>query len=247
VAKSAWQNFRAWAPDRGVPLLGCLIAGGAALYASYDALVRLALWAGWSPSAAPGLPLTVDVIAVAAGVRYVRTAPEQTEARSLAYRGVVWSGAASVIGNAVVHAGLESDWSGPHRIVAVAVSAVPAVALAYIVHLVAVKTSSSAAPQPRRRHAAPPVPAHVPAPSPAPEAEHIEHQDQDDEPAETPRPTPVGAPRPGSIKARGLALIRTTVEAGGDVPTTEEISTALDCTMRHAQNIVRAWEHRESA
>ncbi|MFJ7153255.1 hypothetical protein ACIQVT_34500 [Streptomyces sp. NPDC100445] len=259
MAQSKWEDFRRWAPDRGVPLVGCLVAGAAALYASYDALVRLAVWAGWSLSAAPGLPLTVDVIALAAGVRYVRTSPEHEEARALAYKGVVWSGAASIIGNAIVHAGLTPGWSWGHRVVAVATSAVPAVALAYVVHLVAVRTpnATSSAPPRRRAATAPrpaevpapaPVPeiAHVPAPSPAPESERdIEDQDHDDE-AETPRPVPVGAPRPGSIKARGLALIKATVEAGGNVPTTQEIKDALDCTPRHAQNIVRAWNERSA-
>jgi hypothetical protein len=226
-----------------VSLVACLVAGSAALYASYDALVRLAEWAGWDPTAAPGLPLTVDVIALAAGVRYVRTAPEQTAARTLAYKGVVWSGAASVIGNAIVHAGLTPGWSWGHRAVAIATSAVPAVGLGYVVHLVAAPMARVAAeaPAPRRRHAAPaapsvpapaaePTPAPVVTPTPAPEVE-----------AEPSRPVAVGAPRPGSIKARGLVLIQDAVAAGKPIPTTEEIATELDCTMRHAQNIVSAF------
>lgn len=247
MAQSTWRRFKSWAPDRGVPLVGCLVAGSAALYASYDALVRLALWAGWSVSAAPGLPLTVDVIALAAGVRYVRTAAEQTAARSLAYKGVVWSGAASIIGNAIVHAGLTPGWSMWHRAIAIATSAVPAVALGYVVHLVAVPTPAapSSVPQPRRpRHAAPaapapveapaPVPVIAPTPEPEPEPEH--------EPA---RPVAVGAPRPGSIKGRGVAYIQAAVDAEKPVPSTDEISTALGCTVRHAQNIVTAWANMQ--
>jgi hypothetical protein len=247
VAQSNWRRFGDWTTNRGVSLVACLVAGSAALYASYDALVRLAEWAGWDPTAAPGLPLTVDVIALAAGVRYVRTAPEQTAARTLAYKGVVWSGAASVIGNAIVHAGLTPGWSWGHRAVAIATSAVPAVGLGYVVHLVAAPMARvvAEAPAPRRRHAAPavaPVPARVSAPSAEPSPVPVVTAEPEPEPEREPaRPVAVGAPRPGSIKARGLVLIQEAVAAGNPIPTTEEIANELDCTMRHAQNIVSAF------
>jgi hypothetical protein len=240
VALSRARAVGAWTLDRGVFLVACLVAGSAALYASYDALVRLAVWAGWSESAAPGLPLTVDVIALAAGVRYVRLAPDQGAARAQAFKGVVWSAVVSVVGNAIVHAGLTDGWSAGHRVIAVAVSAVPAVALGYVVHLVAAPVVRPERPQrAAARHARP-------APRPTPPAEVPAVAEAAEVPAlpavPASQPVPVGAPRPGSIKARGLALIETATEAGNPVPSTDEIKDALGCTLRHAQNIVRAWE-----
>lgn len=248
MALSRARAVGAWTLDRGVFLVACLVAGSAALYASYDALVRLAVWAGWSADAAPGLPLTVDVIALAAGVRYVRLAPDQSAARAQAFKGVVWSAVVSVVGNAIVHAGLTDGWSAGHRVIAVAVSAVPAVALGYVVHLVAAPVVRPERPQrAAARHARP-----APRPAPSAEAPAVAEVTP---PAEVPalppavaeapaapQPVPVGAPRPGSIKARGLALITAETEAGKPVPTTDEIRDRLGCTLRHAQNIVRAWE-----
>jgi hypothetical protein len=224
-----------------VVLIAAMVAGAAALYSSFDALVKLAEWAGWSKDAAPGLPLTVDVIALAAGVRYVRLHPD-AEGRALAFKGVTWSAVASVVGNAIVHAGLTPDWSWQHRAIAVLVSAVPALGIAYVVHLVAAPIVRQLGDDDEHQD----VPAEEePAPDPEPEEEPEEETAEEE-------PEPVSdisdarkrrhaKPREGSIKARGLLLMREAQEKELDPPTTNDLVTALGCTPRHAQNIVNAW------
>lgn len=248
MAHPRMRTFGAWWLDRGIFLVACLVAGGAALYASFDALTRLAVFAGWSTTAAPGLPLTVDVIALAAGIRYVRLHPEQIKLRSDAFRGVVWSGVVSVTGNAIVHAGITPGWGIMHRALAVAVSAVPAVALGYVVHLVAapvVRVPRAHKPKPVPT----PAPVRIPAPAPEPEPAPVVVE-QPELPAvelETPRPRPVGAPRPGSVMGRGLALVQELEENGKPIPDTEELSMSLGCSRRHAQNVLRKWEEEKAS
>ncbi|NEC10126.1 hypothetical protein G3I26_33360, partial [Streptomyces sp. SID7909] len=48
MSHSSSARAGTWWLDRGIVLVAALIAGAAALYASFDALVRLARWAGWS-------------------------------------------------------------------------------------------------------------------------------------------------------------------------------------------------------
>lgn len=252
------RTVGAWWLDRGITLVACLVAAAAAMYASFDALVRLAEVAGWSEDVRPALPLTVDVIALAAGVRFARVHRDDIEARRAAFHGVVWSGVVSVVGNAIAHAALDSTMQTWERWLAVAVSAVPAVGVGYVVHLLATpgrrrtEDAPATAPEPDGGEHQDDDAAEDAAGEAASDAEHNEHQD-DDAAAETiplfpaePRPRrrharTNSAPREGSIKARGLALMDAAAERG-ETLTTAQLAAALDCTPRHAQNIVNAWE-----
>ncbi|GGZ64849.1 hypothetical protein GCM10010387_67410 [Streptomyces inusitatus] len=249
--RKAWRTGSWWL-DRGIVLVAAFIAGGAALYASFDALTKLAEVSGWSPTAAPALPLTVDVIALAAGVRYVRLHPDAV-GRAMAFRGVKWSVAVSVVGNAIVHGVITPGWSWQHRAVAIAVSAVPAAALAYIVHLVAepmVRTLARTAPAPAEE---------LPGPDGGDGQEVIEDDSEESESG----PEPVSPPlelfqspprqqrrhakvteRKGSKKKKGLALMAAAVDAGQPLPSTTALSAALDCSPRYAQMIHEAWREK---
>lgn len=239
------RQFGAWWLDRGIFLVASLVAGSAALYSSYDALKRLALFAGWSATAAPGLPLTVDVIALAAGIRYVRLHHE-ADGRQMAYRGVVWSGVASVTGNAIVHAGITAGWSNAHRVLAVAVSAVPAVALGYVVHLVAAPIVRQAIEAEPEAPEVPEVPAEVPAPE-VPVQQFAEAVPLFTEPPRQRRHAKTTGARRGSMKAAGLELMAEADDAGKPLPTTGELSAELGCTARYAQMIHEAWKEKASA
>ncbi|MFG3244834.1 hypothetical protein [Streptomyces sp. NPDC048157] len=240
----SWRTG-AWWLDRGIVLVAAFIAGGAALYSSFDALSRLADWAGWSDEAAPGLPLTVDVIALAAGIRYVRLHPDAA-GRALAFKGVTWSAVVSVVGNAIVHAGLMPGWSVPHRVIAVGVSAIPALGIAYVVHLVA-------APVVRQLdddEVVEPTGAEMSGPDPDPEEwavpeEEIEEEVQQAVPLfpSPPRQRRAHA-RKGSLKAEGLELISAAVDSGKPVPPASELCKALGCSLRYAQMIHVEWTEK---
>jgi pyruvate/2-oxoglutarate dehydrogenase complex dihydrolipoamide acyltransferase (E2) component len=260
VSSGRMRAHSAWWLDRGIVLAACLLAGGASLYASYDALTRLATWAGWDESAAPALPLTVDVIALAAGIRYIRSHPG-APGRSTAYKGVVWSGAASIVGNTIVHVGLTPDWGSWHRIIAALVSAVPPIGLGYVVHLVGVPVVRQLPDAP-----AADVPAEESAPAPEPEPERTAVPAIEAEPEPTPEEEPAPEPtllfpspprqrraharaggtgRP-TARERGLALMARYADSGDGFPSAKDMAEELGCGERMAQLIQKEWKEQSA-
>ncbi|WP_129286726.1 DUF2637 domain-containing protein [Streptomyces sp. GZWMJZ-114] len=237
---SRLARARQWCLDRGIFLLAVLIAGSSAMYASFDALRALAIACGWSAQVAPALPLTTDVIAIAAGIRYVRLPERARDARALAMRGVVWSGAVSVIGGAVTHVALTDGWSAPHRLFAILVSAVPAVGLGYVIHLVADSPRieederQEEEEQPAAEEQAPPPPPEDPAKQEAPEEEHETQEDPaqgqliqlPQQPAQPRRrhAAPTGRRRGGiTMQARAVEILRERDAAGETLPSSTEL------------------------
>ena len=217
-----------WVLDRGVILAAALVATAASLIASYNGLCGVAALAGWSVQVRPMLPLTVDVIAIACGV-LVQRSPDN-ELRAVAWRGVVTAAVVSIAGNATDHLWTIEHSGGSKARVAIAiiVSVIPAVGIAYVIHLLALMTPTPAAEA-----------ATVPTPDDelAVPADEEDADDTDDDPQAELFPFPKQevprSIRQGTMKARGLALI---AEAGR-LLTTDELVEALGCTVRYAQMI----------
>jgi hypothetical protein len=234
--------MRTWTLDRWIVMAAALVATSAALYASYDALCGLAAYAAWRPRVRPMLPLTVDVIAVASGVLLART--KDAALRALAWRGVTWSGAGSVVGNAVYHLLAEPDVPWWRRALSVAVAAVPAVGIAYVVHVLSMlsRTDDAAelAHDEHQDHAEPaPVPAAPPARPSVPAVRQPVDVPEDVRPRGDVRPPSPMFPgvRPGTSMAVGLAALAENPELS-----TDELAERADCGKRQAQNIVKRWE-----
>ncbi len=120
--------------NRDPVLLGAAwVAGIAAAVASWSALYGLALRTGWSWWTAPLFPLTVDAYAVAA-LRVWLGRQTSAAARLRARRSAVLAIAASMAGNAALHAAAAGVYSITWPVV-VAVSAVPPVTLGLVSHL----------------------------------------------------------------------------------------------------------------
>lgn len=231
------RQFGTWVLDRGVILGAALVATAAALIASYSGLSGVAGLAGWTERVRPMLPLTVDVIAVAAGVLVQRT--RDTELRRHAWRGVTWATIVSVLGNAVdhlwviTHSGDTQSLGAWVRVVlAVLISACPAVGIAYVVHLLALMTGTAEA-------------APAPVPAPVPDDRLTLPEDDDDAPAAElftlPRTRHAASARPGTKKERGFALLDAAAEAGTPL-TTHGLADALGVGLRYAQILVADWE-----
>jgi len=121
--------------SRDPVLLGAAwVAGIAAAVASWSALYGLALRTGWSHWTAPLFPLTVDAYAVAALRVWLGRATPSMAARLRARRNAVLAIAASMAGNAALHAAIAGDFKVTWPVV-VAVSAVPPVTLGLVSHL----------------------------------------------------------------------------------------------------------------
>jgi hypothetical protein len=140
-----------------VLLAAAWIAGIAAAVASYSALFELAVHTGWSPRAAWLFPLTVDAYAVAALRVWLGKHTASQAARQRARRNAVLAIAASMAGNAALHAALAGDYRITWPVV-VAVSAVPPVTLGLVSHLLALRSM----PEPAGEQLEP-----LPEPSPA--------------------------------------------------------------------------------
>jgi hypothetical protein len=110
------------------------VAGIAAAVASWSALYGLALRTGWSHWTAPLFPLTVDAYAVAALRVWLGRSTPSLAARLRARRSAVLAIAASMAGNAALHATLAHVYTITWPVV-VAVSAVPPVTLGLVSHL----------------------------------------------------------------------------------------------------------------
>jgi Protein of unknown function (DUF2637) len=115
------------------------VAGIAAAVASWSALYGLALRTGWSHWTAPLFPMTVDAYAVAALRVWLGRATPSRSARTRARRNAVLAIAASMAGNAVIHAAVAGDFRVTWPVV-VAVSAVPPVTLGLVSHLFALRS-----------------------------------------------------------------------------------------------------------
>jgi hypothetical protein len=125
--------------SRDPVLLGAAwVAGIAAAVASWSALDGLARLTGWTWYTAPLLPMCVDAFAVAA----LRVWLAQSTSSATARRRAMWSAvlaiAASMAGNAALHAALAHDFRITWPVV-VAVSAVPPVTLGLVSHLFALR------------------------------------------------------------------------------------------------------------
>jgi hypothetical protein len=121
--------------NRDPVLIGAAwVAGIAAAVASWSALYGLALRTGWSHWTAPLFPLTVDAYAVAALRVWLGRATPSLAARLRARRSAVLAIAASMAGNAALHATLAHVYTITWPVV-VAVSAVPPVTLGLVSHL----------------------------------------------------------------------------------------------------------------
>jgi hypothetical protein len=117
-----------------VLLAAAWVAGIAAAVASWSALYALALRTGWSHWTAPLFPLTVDAYAVAALRVWLGRSTPSLAARLRARRSAVLAIAASMAGNAALHATLAGVYTITWPVV-VAVSAVPPVTLGLVSHL----------------------------------------------------------------------------------------------------------------
>jgi hypothetical protein len=134
-------------PSRDPVLIGAAwVAGIAAAVASWSALDALALRAGWTWYTAPLLPLTVDAFAVAALRVWLGHATRSTRARRRARRDAVCAIAASMAGNAVLHATLAHEFRITWPVVVI-VSAAPPVVLGLVSHLFALR-AMEAEPEP---------------------------------------------------------------------------------------------------
>jgi len=114
------------------------VAGIAAAVASYSALWQLAVLCGWSHRTAFLFPLTIDAYAVAALRVWLSRSTSASSARRRARRAAVGAIAASMAGNAVLHAALAGDIRVTWPVVVV-VSAVPPVTLGLVSHLFALR------------------------------------------------------------------------------------------------------------
>jgi hypothetical protein len=235
-----------------VVLVATVVATGAALYGSYAGLVGVARLAGWDRPVRPALPLTVDVIAIAAGVLYACTWLG-AELRDVARRGVVWSAVVSVGGNAVYHLSVVAAAMTSHHIspgavlravLAVVVSAVPAVGIGYVVHLLSLLNAHSA-PEHNEHQGAEHMPTPAPAPTPpTPPRAPLPAPDRTAARTEPPAPLrsvppsppqqrrPVAGVREGSKIALGLQML-----ADNPDITDAALIRALGCTPRHVSNI----------
>lgn len=122
-----------------VLLAAAWVAGIAAAVASWSALYALALHTGWSHWTAPLFPLTVDAYAVAALRVWLGRSTPSLAARLRARRNAVLAIAASMAGNAALHATLAHVYTITWPVV-VAVSAVPPVTLGLVSHLFVLRT-----------------------------------------------------------------------------------------------------------
>jgi Protein of unknown function (DUF2637) len=130
-------------PSRDPVLLGAAwVAGIAAAVASWSALYGLALRTGWSHWTAPLFPLTVDAYAVAALRVWLGRATASATARTRARRNAVLAIAASMAGNAALHAAAAHVYVITWPVV-VAVSAVPPVTLGLVSHLFALRSMAA--------------------------------------------------------------------------------------------------------
>ena len=126
--------------SRDPVLLGAAwVAGVAAGVASWSALYGLALRTGWSHWTAPLFPMTVDAYAIAALRVWLARATPSRSARTRARRNAVLAIAASMAGNAALHAAAAGDFRVTWLVV-VAVSAVPPVTLGLVSHLFALRS-----------------------------------------------------------------------------------------------------------
>ncbi|MFI5534702.1 hypothetical protein ACIA8O_39830 [Kitasatospora sp. NPDC051853] len=230
----------------GVVITAGLVATAAALYASYDGLWHLAELAGWSKSTRKGLPLTLDVAAVAAGVLVARQLG--AELRALAWRGVLALVGASIAGNAVYHVYVVTGGNWPAEwmaVLSILVSAVPALAAGYLIHLFArMSAEVQLADAPSE-----PEPDRSPVPVPQLDNEH-----QDDAPeaeAETnvyPMPgqrEAVAVYQPGTIGEKGIEMLIQLRRARQPFPTPAELALSLGCSDRYARGIFETY--RKSA
>ncbi|MFD7908340.1 hypothetical protein ACFV4G_39630 [Kitasatospora sp. NPDC059747] len=223
------------------------VATFAALYASYDGLWHLAAMAGWGGRTRKALPGTVDVIAVASGVLYALGTY-----KDLVQRGAVWCAAVSFAGNAIYHVYVVTGQNWDPWIMAalaVLVGAVPALGIAYVVHLISLLVGQApAAPAaeqqqpfttstPTRRHSV------LRRPSPKVKKPRAPRR-RPGVVVPMPRPaaTTAGAgaafPATATLKERGLALVAAARARGERTPTPEEMAIAIGCTERHARNIL---------
>lgn len=126
--------------NRDPVLLGAAWAAGiAAAVASYSALFGLARLAGWPAWSAWLFPLTVDAYAVAALRVWLGRVAASDGARAHARRAAVLAIAASMAGNAALHAALAHDFRVTWPVV-VAVSAIPPMTLGLVSHLLALRS-----------------------------------------------------------------------------------------------------------
>jgi len=121
-----------------VLLAAAWVAGIAAAVASWSALYGLALRCGWSHLTAPLFPLTVDAYAVAALRVWLGRSTASPAARLRARRSAVLAIAASMAGNAALHAAAAGVFMITWPVV-VAVSAIPPVTLGLVSHLFALR------------------------------------------------------------------------------------------------------------
>ena len=128
-----------------VLLIAAYVAGVAAAVASWSALYGLALRTGWSHWSAVLFPLTVDAYALAALRVWLGRGTPSPAARVRARRSAVLAIAASMAGNAALHAATAHVYTITWGVV-VAVSAVPPVTLGLVSHLFALRALRAAEP-----------------------------------------------------------------------------------------------------
>lgn len=136
---------RATGPRRDLIVrAGLAVVALTAIVASFDTLARLARHVGWGEYTSWLLPVCIDALALAAGRVWLST-HSTSEARSYARRVSLSALAASVTGNAIGHLVTAEGLAPWTRVLAVAVSAVPPMALAAVGHLDALIATSARA------------------------------------------------------------------------------------------------------
>lgn len=252
--KSAkWQRFRTWVADESLYVVATALCAGAALYGSYDALSGLARMVGWDHGAP--LAVAVDALAVAAGWQWARSGAKGGRVHDFARTATLSTVALSVVLNVIFHliktkvVDVNEWWW-----ITVAVGAVPALAVAVLLHLAGLRLAEVKAERAQSRTAPQPQP---PERTPVPHSAAPQSAEQPQLPlrvvppqsAPQPQPqpqAPTGAGTPGILRLRAMRALREEYEKTGRILSTPEVREAAECGERTAQNCIRDFKKEEN-